>query len=169
MDNNRLSKKRFWIILLCAVVAIAVGYVAFVFGQKDQEEKEPERTWKDIYTVQCRHVEESKFDDEYEELAAILSRTYITEHDEYTITNKTNDVLGSVWAIFQVNVCGKSYDIEMYVGTLRQGESEVVEISEGLVKLKLENQYGKDCIPNNWTFDFYDCRLTRIENRSFDQ
>lgn len=121
---------------------------------------EPERTWRDDFTVQCRHIEESQFDDPVDEFGALLDGTFIFEQDEYTITNRTNYVMDAVKLIFYVDMPGyEPFEFEQYIGTMKQGESVVKSVTESCIRIEL----GITSFPEGYVFDFDDCQLIRIE------
>ena len=121
---------------------------------------EPERTWEEDFTVQCRHIEESQFDDPKDAIDAVLDGTFVYEQDEYTITNKTNYVTTSVKLIFKVDMSGyEPFEFEQHIGTMKQGESKVISIYDTTVL----HEMGLMDFPDGFIFDFNDCQLTRIE------
>lgn len=121
---------------------------------------ETERTWEEDFTVQCRHIEESQFDDPVDEFGALLDGTFIFEQDEYTITNRTNYVMDAVKLIFYVDMPGyEPFEFEQYIGTMKQGESVVKSVTESWIRIEL----GITSFPEGYVFDFDDCQLIRIE------
>lgn len=139
---------------------LAILLVFVILCLSGCSEPEPERTWRDDFTVQCRHIEESKFDDPNAKLDAILNGTYIPEQDEYTITNNTNYVMESVKLIFHVDFTGyEPFQSEIYIGTMKQGETVVRSLTQSWIELDM----GVTTIPEGVIFDFDDCQLIRIE------
>lgn len=123
-------------------------------------EPEPERTWRDDFTVQCRHIEESQYDDPVDEFGALLDGTFVFEQDEYTITNKTNYVMNDVKLIYYVDTPGyEPFEFEQYIGKMKQGESAVKSVTESWIIIEL----GITSFPEGYVFDFDDYQLIRIE------
>ena len=121
---------------------------------------EPERTWEEDFTVQCRHIEESQFDDPNAKLDALLNGTFVAEHDEYTITNNTFDKMNSVKLIFKVDMSGyEPFEFEQHIGTMNPRASVVRSVTESWVMMEM----GITSFPDGFVFDFDDCQLIRIE------
>lgn len=126
---------------------------------------EPEITWRDDFSVQCKHIDESVFDDPWDELDAVLGGYYVYEQDEYTITNKTTYVLHSVKLYFSVDMPGyEPFEFYKWVGTMKQGASETISITETWVEIEME-ELGLKSITDDlpYPFDFDDLQLVRIE------
>ncbi len=97
---------------------------------------EEELNWKDYFQVSYQHIEESKFDNDYDKVDALINGTFIFEHEEYTIANKTNEVLKGVYLVFDIEPLSKpTFQIQKYVGTLQQGEVVVEELSQTLIEI----------------------------------
>lgn len=139
---------------------LAILLVFVILCLSGCSEPEPERTWRDDFTVQCRHIEESQFDDPNAKLDALLNGTFVAEQDEYTITNKTNYVMNAVKLIYYVDMPGyEPFEFEQYIGTMKQGESVVKSVTESWITIEL----GITSLPEGYVFDFDDCQLIRIE------
>lgn len=139
---------------------LAILFVLVILYLSGCSGSEPERTWRDDFTVQCRHIEESQFDDPNAKLDALLNGTYIPEQDEYTITNNTNYVMESVKLIFLVDFTGyEPFQSEIYIGTMKQGETVVRSLTQSWIEIDM----GVTKIPEGVIFDFNDCKLIRIE------
>lgn len=120
----------------------------------------PERTWRDDFTVRCKHIEESKFDDPMDAIHAITNGTFVYEQDEYTITNTTNYVCRNVKLVFHVDLVGlEPFDFKKWVGVIKQGETVVESITESWVLM----ESGYTDFPDGVIFDFDDCELVEIE------
>lgn len=126
---------------------------------------EPERTWRDDFTVQCKRIEESQFDDPVDAVRAIMDGTYISEQDEYTIVNKTNYVMKFVKVIFHVDMIGwEPFEFEEYIGTMKQGESKIVSVYDIVIMHEMGLlEQGLTEFPEGVIFNLDDCRLIRIE------
>lgn len=130
-----------------------------------KQENTSQNMWMDDFSVQCKHIEESAFDDPLEELDAVLGGYYVYEQDEYTITNKTNYVLRFVKLYFSADIPGyEPFEFCEYVGIMKQGETETISITKTLVKIEME-ELGLMSITDNLPdyFDFNDVNLVRIE------
>lgn len=117
----------------------AVLIVLSFFTLAGCTDKTEELTWKDLFQVTYTRIEESKFDNVYDELDALLNGTYVFPAHEYKITNTTNDVLKNCRAIFQVSLpYGDSFEYDSWIGTLQQGETKVRTESDTGVELEIE-------------------------------
>lgn len=120
----------------------------------------PERTWEEDFTVQCRHIEESQFDDPVDEFGTLLDGTFVFEQDEYTITNNTFNKMNSVKLIFRVEMSGyEPFEFEQHIGSMNPRASAVRSVTESWVMMEM----GITSFPDGFVFDFDDCRLIRIE------
>ena len=141
-------------------VKICILLTLVIFCLSGCSESEIERTWRDDFTVQCRHIEKSQFDDPKDAIDAVLDGTFVYEQDEYTITNDTNYVMTSVKLIFRVDMPGyEPFEFDQYIGTMKQGESKVESIYDTTVL----HEMGLMDFPDGVIFDFDDCQLIRIE------
>lgn len=121
---------------LFAVVLIVLSFFTLA-GCTDETE---ELSWKDLFQVTYTRIEESEFDNVYDELDALLNGTYVFPAHEYEIKNITNDVLRNCRAVFQVTFrySDDSFEYDWSVGTLQQGETKVLNQTDGLIELKIE-------------------------------
>lgn len=116
--------------------------------------------WEDYFEVTYKRIAESQFDDPAEKLNALLNGTYVFAHDEYTIKNKTNNVLNSVYVVFKVKpAIDEVFEFRKIIGNtgkLRQGESDIVELSDEYIQIELkEKNYSTD--------QSFEVELVRIE------
>lgn len=127
---------------------------SFVGCKNDTAEQ---RDWRKDFQVSCTHIDESKFDNPADKACALIDGTFVFEHDEYEITNKTNYVAEQVYLVFYVDSVGvEPFNFKQYVGTIKQGETKTEEITEAIVEM---NQ----TFPDGVIFDFNDCILIEIE------
>jgi len=94
-----------------------------------------ERNWKEDFTVTYKHVEADEFN-----IDAILSGTYVYEHDEYTLKNNTNEIFERVYLVFELDAVGAD-PIEyknIVSGGLKQGETKVESITMALFELQMD-------------------------------
>lgn len=151
-------KKSYWI-SMCLI------FLLFLSSCSSKQENTPQNTWRDDFSVQCKHIEESVFDDPWDELDAVLGGYYVYEQDEYAITNKTNYVLRFVKLYFSADIPGyEPFEFYKYVGIMKQGETETISITKTLVKIEME-ELGLISITDDLPdyFDFEDIQLSRIE------
>lgn len=142
------------------LIAILLSIVCVFIFAGCGEDKEEVRDWRQDFEVKCTHIEESKFDDPTEKLDALLNGTFVFEHDEYSITNKTNYVADSVYLVFHVDITGMdAFDFKKYVGAIKQGTTVTESITESYVETKA----GYVTFPDGMCFDFDDCQLIKIE------
>lgn len=126
---------------------------------------EPKSAWIDDFSVQCKHIEKSNYNNPMEELDAILAGSNVQEHDEYTITNKSNCAMQSVELLFRVDIPGyEPFEFYKWVGTMKQGASETVSITETLVEIEMDDLGMKPITEEfKFPFDFNDLQLVRID------
>lgn len=121
----------------------------------------PERTWRDDFTVKCKHIEKSQFDDPMDAIEALNNGTFIFEHDEYTITNNTNYVFRNVKAVFYVDLIGlEPFEFTEWIGIIKQGESKIVSVSIDETLIRVETDYTE--IPDGVIYDYDDYQLVEI-------
>lgn len=173
MYERVFGAKRVAIVTLVAVI-LCVGILATVHvvsngsgeDSSEQTAATDERDWRDDFTVQYRHIEESKFDDPLDEINALFNGTFVFEQDEYAITNKTNHIMESVELIFRVDMAGyEPFEFDQYVGTMKQGETKVETLLVERIRYEMEEKGYNDPSDDEY-FDllvFDACQLVRIE------
>lgn len=151
---NAKKTKCSLLLILTIVLTLCCLFMASC-GDEDET-----KDWHKDFQVKCTHIEGSKYASEAEELNAILNHTKIYEHDRYEITNTANNVMERVYLIFYTDFIGlEPCEFKVYMGTVKQGETKVQEMSESYIAISM----GYSVFPDEAFFDFDKCKLTKIE------